>query len=107
MAKEAGRTRPRRHVPRASLQIGHSCGNIGLRFSRCEARPSRASAPVKPRSSSAVEGSKIGPLARSQLFSAYLGQRDTLLRAVGEVFGVFKRIFLKTASPAQKETRPN
>ena len=46
-------------------QIGQSGGKEGLRFSRCDASPSRASAPLKPSISGAVDVSKSGPLTRS------------------------------------------
>ena len=48
---------------------------MGLRFSRCEARPSFTSGPMKPSISSAVEASNDGPIMRSQLLSAYLVKR--------------------------------
>src|SRR5690348_15183706 len=50
-------------------------GNLGGRFSRCDATPSRTSAPLKPSISSASEVSKVGPAMRSQLLRLYLVQR--------------------------------
>jgi len=58
------------------IQTGEDGGKDGLRFSRCDASPSRASGPVKPSISKAVEASKAGPIMRSQLFSAYLVHRS-------------------------------
>ena len=87
-------------------QIGQSCGNTGLRFSRCEARPSRASAPEKPSSSSAVEVSKIGPLTRSQLLSAYLVQRIALCAPFDNSSAVSSAILCKSASSTHSDTSP-
>ena len=59
-------------------------GELGRRFSRIAATPSRTSGPSKPRNSSPSEVSKIGPAWRSQLFSAYLVQRIALCEPGGE-----------------------
>src|SRR2546421_12858807 len=58
-----------------AAQSGLSGENCGLRFSRWDARPSLTSGLENPRNSSASDVSKIGPAARSQLFSASLVQR--------------------------------
>ena len=87
-------------------QIGQSCGNTGLRFSRCDARPSRASAPVKPSISSAVEVSNSGPLTRSQLFNAYLVQRIALCAPFARSSAVSSAIFCRSASSTHSETSP-
>lgn len=63
---------------RQLFQSGLLSGKEGLRLSRCDARPSFTSGPVKPRNSSANDASKVGPIARSQLFNAYLVQRIAL-----------------------------
>src|SRR5262249_56982183 len=61
-----------------SRYSGLSGEKRGLRFSRCEARPSRTSGLENPKNSSANDVSNVGPAARSQLLSAYLVQRMAL-----------------------------
>src|SRR6476646_10257717 len=92
--------------PTGDRQIGQSGGNTGLRFSRCEARPSRASAPVKPRISSAVDVSNSGPFTRSQLFNAYLVQRIALCAPLARSSAVSSATFCKSASSTHNETSP-
>src|SRR5205085_4896779 len=46
---------------RLNSQSGELGGKAGRRFSRCEAKPSLTSGPVKPRNSSASDVSKVGP----------------------------------------------
>src|SRR5207249_5539751 len=52
--------------------------NLGTRFSRSDASPSRTSAPVKPSISSASDASNAGPAIRSQLFRLYFVQRSAV-----------------------------
>src|SRR6516162_2674373 len=87
-------------------QIGQSGGKEGLRFSRCDASPSRTSAPLKPSISSAVDVSKRGPLTRSQLLSAYLVQRIALCAPLARSCAVSSATLCKSASSTQSDTNP-
>ena len=66
----------------ATFYTGLPSGQFGARFSLWERTPSWGSLPAKPRNSSASEVSKVGPIWRSQLFSACLVKRIALCAPV-------------------------
>lgn len=72
------RTPPPGALVERAHHTGQVGGKFGLRFSRCEASPSRASAPANPSISKAVEASNVGPAIRSQLLRAYFVHRIAL-----------------------------
>src|SRR5258708_540835 len=78
----------------------------GRRFSRAAANPSRTSASLKPRNSSASEVSKLGPANRSQLFSACLVQRIAVVLPAASVRATSNALSSTWASGTATATRP-
>src|SRR5215472_15881055 len=85
---------------------GGAGGKAGRRFSRCEAKPSFTSGPVKPRNSSASEVSKVGPIARSQLLSAYLVQRIAVCAPSASRVAISTALASSSVSSTAREIRP-
>lgn len=80
--------------------------NLGGRFPRTAASPSRTSASRKPRNSSASEASKLGPASRSQLLSACLVQRIAVALPAASFFATSSAVAWTSASSTQSATSP-
>src|ERR1700736_1798147 len=85
---------------------GMSRSNAGRRFSRAAANPSRTSANLNPRNSSASEVSKLGPARRNQLLSACLVQRMAVALPDSRVRAMPSAVSSTSASGTATATSP-
>src|SRR5690606_19698498 len=98
---EAGRPHERQRD-----QNGASLLKLGARRSRRLATPSLTSGPAKPMNSTASEVSKVGPIMRSQLLSAYLVQRIAVVEPVASRVATCSAVSRSSLASTQRATRP-